>query len=377
MKFLHACFAAALLVAACGDDDHNQNAREVEAKAQLDTLTSEITLLEDQLAESNALLVAVQAQLEDSDRDSKAALDVATRERDALQGLLDDAKAALAEAEVQLASRDYAEALEEFAKARAALDAVTAARARVPGTVELNVAFMFGDAPLALETPYSIGGGTVSFRSLRYWLSNVSLIREDDTEVEIPKSFYAMEVRGPMVIRHVPNLAPLPPKRRETISLASVPPGTYKGIAFHMGVDAGHNDDLSKTDGELNVLTTLVWDAWMWFTSYIFTSTVADYTPTDAGEGDDPVLIAWENGTNSDYRRMEFDFGSTIQVDLTSRPRVGLAFQAESLFEGLAPENALNNDGESVIGASTGALRETLADNWQAGFVFKSVSSAP
>jgi hypothetical protein len=336
MRSLRCLVMASLLALAACDDESPQEDRA--ARDEIAALRDQIQDLESELAKSDDNLAKAQAQLEENDRDALAALAAAEGDRERLQGLLDDAKDALAEAEAELAGQDYEEALEELTKAREALEQVTLARAQMPGSVELDVNFMFGDDALELERSYEVAGGSVSFKALRYWLTNVSLIDENDEEVALPNSYHLMEVRGDMFIPHVGKTAPA--RRREQVNLAAVPPGSYKGVVFHVGVDAEHNDDLSKASGELNVLSTLVGVAWHWFTSWIFTSTTATYVPSDAAESDPAIILSWDNGSNADYRRVEVDFGREVIVDLVSRPVVELEFQAEQLFEGLDPETA-------------------------------------
>lgn len=355
----------------CGDEnDAERRAAEearVSAEAARDQALEEAEALEERIAELTDQLQSAEVEAAASGAALEETRDTVTwadAERTRIQRELEEATAALARAEALASAEDYDAALAELSEARDALEDAEETLANAPGQVSLDVQFAFGNDSLELGTAYSLGGGaSVTFSELRYWLSNVELVRADGERVAIPASYYLMEARGEQTLSNGTQASiTLPAARRETVLMKDVPPGRYTGLAFAVGIDPEHNDDLSRADGELHVLKNMTSFQWMWFTSYIFTKLRAEYTST----GNPAAALAWDNGTNSDFRELQVAFRSPLSVGLGTSANVRMKLDAQKLFEDLSPSTT------ATIGASTGALRATLADNWQGAFSYVS-----
>lgn len=246
--------------------------------------------------------------------------------------------------------------------------AILADRARP--AVSLEVPLMYGDAPLALDTPYPLpnGADTIRFAEVRYWLTNVALRTAEGAYVEVPGSYYLVEARPTQLVTNgTATDVTLPALRRETIQLAGVEPGRYRGIRFHIGVDPAHNDDLSQSGGELHTLKNMTFDnGWMWFTSYVFTKTRASL---DGAEG--AATLAWDNGSNDDYRTVELDFPADLMIEVGAAYVVRAPADLQALVAAVAPRAHL------TIGASSPADRTLLADGFRDMFAMASARVAP
>jgi hypothetical protein len=176
--------------------------------------------------------------------------------------------------------------------ARRALARNQADRAQRPGDVNLLIRFVVEGRPLQLEQPYALAAGEVRVRAIRYWLSQLSLIADNGRSADVADSYYLMEARGQQALRGGTQ-APitLPAKQRELIVLPRVATNAYSKIAFNVGVDAPHNDDLSLAAGELTVLQNMASMQWNWFTSYIFTQ-------FQAGIADETGIVEEERTSN-------------------------------------------------------------------------------
>lgn len=314
-------------VTACDNDDDHANARIAELQAQ-------VADLQDQLA---------QAQGDDATAQQIASL----------QSQLDAITA-------QLNSSADGDTLDELtteiAALRAQLTTLLEALNAGAGVVALKIGFVFDGQELQLGTNYTTSGGdVVQFSEVRYWLTGLTLVAEDESTFTVPGGYYLMEVRGAQDVDNGTSATiTLPAARRELINLSGVPAKTYKGITFNVGVDATYNDNLSKSTGELNILQNMTSSAWMWFTSYIFTKTHGTF-----GDG---ASFAWDNGTNADLRNVSVTLPAGVTVASAAPAAINLSADIASVFTGLKPSET------ATIDASTADARATLANNWATAF---------
>jgi hypothetical protein len=236
-------------------------------------------------------------------------------------------------------------------------------------TVTLEVPLMYGSSALALATPYPVGatGDTISFREVRYWMSNISLRKADGTFVDVPDTYFLIEARPEQPLTNGTEAAiTLAANRRETLTLKGIPAGTYNGIRFHVGVDQTRNDDLSNTAGELHTLKNMTFHSWMWFTSYIFTKTRADLT----GAGGPDAIVVWDNGSNADYREVTLAFGSPLAMG------PGKAYAVKATADLAKVVTTVQPRTRTVIDAAADADRAVLADAFRDMFTMVSASAA-
>ncbi|MFP2962480.1 MbnP family protein [Myxococcus sp. 1LA] len=336
-----------LTLPACGDDSATDE--------QLQASEDHRRQLEQQVAELEAEVARLEAQVAQQQRDSEAA-----------QAELADITQQLAEARELLISQDWEGVYQQLTEARAELTALRARLTAMAGSLALNAAFTFGTSPFALNQTYSTASGdTVSFSQVRYWLSNVTLLKQDGTTTALADSYHLMEVMNAQELEGTSSPVTLPANRRERVDAHTVPSGTYTGIRFSIGVDPVYNDDLSRQAGELHVLQNMASVSWMWFTSYIFTKTHGTYVTAEGTQS----AFTWDTGTNANYRTVELAFPAAVTVTAQKHLSVNLQANVATLFTSLSPRAT------PTIGATQSAESATLSDGFANMFSLVSVEN--
>jgi len=170
-----------------------------------------------------------------------------------------------------------------------------------------------GSADFALNKDFTIGARIYRFSKLRYWVSNITLVDSKGSEYVIPDSYYLMEEVGDLNLSGtIADKLTYPARKRETIDLEDIPAGEYKGIRFSVGVDARHNDNLSLQSGELSIANGMSNIAWMWHTSYIFSSVAGTVK-----EGATSADFLAETGLNANYKTVSIDFAAPVNFART------------------------------------------------------------
>lgn len=217
-----------------------------------------------------------------------------------------------------------------------------------PGIINLNFDNMVGSADFDLISTFTLSGVPYRFEHVRYWVSNVSLVKEDGSLLAIPRSYYLMEECGDIAVQDGDYTYPA--NKRELVQLKAIPEGRYKGIVFHVGVDEIYNTNLSLQAGELSQLSGMTNISWMWHTSYIFSAVKGEQNASDFNV---------EVGTNDAYRRVELDFASHMTVRPTGENNVHIKVDIAKVFGGI------DLNATPAIGAGTAAAMMQVADNYK------------
>jgi hypothetical protein len=207
------------------------------------------------------------------------------------------------------------------------------------GTGTLTLEFQHTDGltlPLELNAPLKTGDGTAfTVTRLQYWVSNILIQRDDGTDYTVPASYYLMEESVD--------------KKRLEVAIAGVPPGTYVGITWSMGVDEAHNHSLDVIEGELSSNVDMSWN---WNSGYIFFKCEGGY---DAGGSPFKMHV----GTDANYRVVTRAFASPVTIDADHPVRIIAKADVPRIFDNL-PAGA-----PSIVFSP---LAKTVADNYQAWF---------
>ena len=186
-----------------------------------------------------------------------------------------------------------------------------------------------GDSDFALNKDFTIGSRTYNFSKIRYWVSNIVLIDSKGAEYAVPNSYYLIEEVGDLDLSGTINdKMTYPARKRENVELDQLPEATYKSIRFSIGIDSRHNDNLSLQSGELSIANGMSNIAWMWHTSYIFSSVAGKVK-----EGANAVDFIAETGLNTNYKTISMDFASP--VDFEAKKDLVLNMDVAKIFDGI------------------------------------------
>lgn len=135
-----------------------------------------------------------------------------------------------------------------------ALAALLSAALAAP--LELKVSLKVGDQPLVMGQNYQNPAGNIySVNLLRFYLSNVALVRRDGSEVKVDGLILA-------------EFRPGGPVQDVTVMKAEVPAGDYAGVRFSVGVPRELNHmDAANQKAPLGVGSGMYWS---WNAGYIF-----------------------------------------------------------------------------------------------------------
>lgn len=215
-----------------------------------------------------------------------------------------------------------------------------------PGSLTLDIHNNYNSSALALSQEYTTSGNTrLNFSQLRYIISNVKLVADDDTEHAIPDSYYVIEKT--------------PTAERGTVELTDIPAGTYKAITFSVGVDEPVNHSLDLAAGDLKTAQGM---SWSWNTGYKFV--VAEGQVFDSGTG------TWADykyhiGTDANYRTLTLQLPAPIQVNSQRDSEIMLVAMLQNLF------NQVDVAQYRVVmsGTSTATVATQVADNYASMFM--------
>lgn len=242
----------------------------------------------------------------------------------------------------------------------------TTTAAATDGDVTLQMPKYFNGAAFALNTSYTTAAGnTVSLSELRYWVSNVKFIKNDNSEVAVPDAYYLLSqnaaVTGDETGERVPNFN-LAAGNRENVTLKHVPAGSYKAVKLSIGVDSTYNNNLSLRAGELHLFAHMANITWSWTTSYIFGKVWGNCTSCTGQQA-----FALEFGSNANYQTVTLNFPSNIEVTGTSKPTIVAKLDVEKIFTGINVES-LSVDADitrrSISGFNNAAQMSTVGANF-------------
>jgi hypothetical protein len=245
-----------------------------------------------------------------------------------------------------------------------------------PGEVSVVFDARYGTSDFQLNTPlnYTLqnANGTFELRyefsKFRYWVSNVTLVKANGDEYLIPDSYFLIEETNTIDVQDGSFGKTYPATKREEIKLNDIPAGEYTAIKFSLGVDSEYNDNLTMRAGELNPLSGMATEDWMWFTSYIFTSTAGKITWVK--ETPETKDFSWETGSNEVFAEKEITFSQPLTIDGEGNSKIELEVDVKKFINLELPW--ANN----FIGASQTALMQQLTNNFVNDAVsLKAVSS--
>jgi hypothetical protein len=184
-------------------------------------------------------------------------------------------------------------------------------------SLDLNFKATFGNDPLVLYQDYAAPNGhNFEMRIFNFFISDVKLIKNDDTEVLITESDY---VNFNAVTDQAAAEAGI------SLSFNDIPVGEYKAIEFGIGVSPELN---AKDPADFSTANALgnagnYWTAW---NSYIFSRTEGEIDTLPSAAGGE-IQFLYHSGVDGMYQSRSFtksislaaDQANTISFSIDSR----------------------------------------------------------
>lgn len=220
-----------------------------------------------------------------------------------------------------------------------------------PGSADINFDAVVGGEDLTLNKDFNINNRIYNFKTFRYWVSNVQLLRSSGTPYAVPNAYYLLEEIGDLAIQD--GDFTYPAKKREKVTLTGVPIGDYTGITFSIGIDQKYNDNLSLQAGELSQLNGMTNISWMWHTTYIFSAISGTVK-----ESADLKNLKVETGLNANFKTVTLNFPKAILINGSKSTTIDLKADIAKVFEGV------DVYANPEIGASKPTEMATIANNY-------------
>jgi hypothetical protein len=212
--------------------------------------------------------------------------------------------------------------------------------------VMLNHSWVNSGANFDLNTEYvhPSTNDTLTFTTLKYYVSNFKLKKEDGTWYTQPESYYLVDLSVPS---------------STSITLSGIPAGNYTEVSYVLGVDSLRN----VSGAQSGALSTTNGMFWSWNSGYIMVK--AEGTTPQSSSGSFAYHLGGFSGMNGIVTQRSTSFGSEkLVVSTTSSSKIHFEVDPSALFL---------NYGSVTNGSNVhmpGALAKTLASGYYSGFTF-------
>lgn len=175
--------------------------------------------------------------------------------------------------------------------------------------VEFNhVMGMMNPVPFELNTAYThhATSDELTFSMFRYYVSNIQLVKDDNTIWSEEESYHIVNVAEPGSL---------------VLNLKNIPAGTYKELRYTMGVDAARNTSGAQ-NGALAPSNGMFWS---WNTGYIFLKAEGTSPQATSNNNNFMFHLGGFEGANNIITPKTTDFGgATLTVSAANTPSVHL-----------------------------------------------------
>lgn len=154
----------------------------------------------------------------------------------------------------------------------------------------------------------------ITFTTLRYYISNVILHKDNGEQWIEPESYRIVTVGNNSSI--------------VTLNVDNIPPGDYNAITFTVGVDAPRNSSGAQT-GALSPSEGMFWS---WTTGYIFIK--AEGMSPAAPNGQFMYHIGGFEDPNNAIRTTRLEFGDNLRIEGSRTPNLHLMINTARFWHG-------------------------------------------
>ncbi|MCE3227784.1 MAG: hypothetical protein K0S32_2335, partial [Bacteroidetes bacterium] len=181
------------------------------------------------------------------------------------------------------------------------------------GTMKLGFVNMVDNQALVFNQDYvNPKGDTFKVSKFNYYISNVILVKSDNSTYVEPNSYHLVKHSSPSTT---------------LITIANVPKGTYKSVSFTLGVDSARNCSGAQ-DGDLS--TSVAGDMfWTWSTGYIMFKLEGTAPKSGATAKILEYHIGGYGGVNKVQKAFSINFGGSTTVDLAASATKQINFKVD------------------------------------------------
>lgn len=215
------------------------------------------------------------------------------------------------------------------------------------GTFTLEFENLVNEIPLVLgtQTYKNANGDNFNISVFKYYVSNISLTKDDGTIYKIPESYILVDAAKPASLLN---------------TLTNVPAGDYTQISFIIGVDKERN----LAGAQTGALDPTLGMFWTWNSGYIFVKLEGSSPQSSAADKSLTFHIGGivdPNNTIRTYTK-SFAIGNPLRIRTDKKPQIHFKVNAASLFTG--KQNISFADLNFTMGGAKSAM---IADNYVNG----------
>lgn len=184
------------------------------------------------------------------------------------------------------------------------------------GNIQVSFKSVVNGAPLVLNTGSytNANGETFNVTTFKYYISNISLIKMDNSQLRIPDTYFLVDESA---------------AASKTISFKA-PAGEYRGITFKIGVDSVRNVSGAQT-GALDPVNGMFWS---WNSGYIMAK-MEGTSPASAEAGHALTFhIGGFKGNFNAVQDVELISPISLTVSLMRKPQLTLTADLFNWFTG-------------------------------------------
>lgn len=187
------------------------------------------------------------------------------------------------------------------------------------GSFVLEFENLVNETPLVLNTQSykNAKGDNFNISVFKYYISNVSLTKEDGSVYKIPESYLLVDASKPASLLN---------------SLTDIPAGDYTQISFTIGVDKERN----LAGAQTGALDPALGMFWTWNSGYIFVKFEGSSPQSTATNNSLTFHIGGivdPNNTIRTYAKV-FTTGNPLRIRADKKPQIHFKVNAASLFTG-------------------------------------------
>jgi hypothetical protein len=214
----------------------------------------------------------------------------------------------------------------------------------IAGNLKLEFEAMVGDSNLVFntETYTNQAGNTFNVTMYRYYISNIKIIKMDNSVWAEPNSYHLIDHSNPA---------------STSLMLANVPFGNYKAIEFMIGVDSARNNSGAQT-GALDAANGMFWS---WSTGYIMAKMEGTSPQSAAVANKLTFHVGGFSGSNKVMRIASPSFNNdTAKVTVSASPTI---YISSNLLEWFQTPTPVDFSTLHTIHMG-GPTAKTIADNY-------------